>query len=398
MNNIKDILISELTQARSYIERLLHAATEVTEAKGHPKLREVSTELTEELESFIRTNIFNSTMQKNQLIHRLNIKDSKANFKILANFFESYIWLGENSNELIIKTCMFTNLTYKYAQQIHIIVSENLGLDVHPPRLGLLKEVDNHKPTVKIKEQREPRQFGNFTLLDGGEEIDEELEDEIIENSLKPLLYQLDIEEVMGTTNNRDNSLLGLESKRVEKYEKYLGQGHKKAFQKKFDEALEAFEKAMSYKETAEIVTLIGWAENILGNKERAKSLCIQAIGLDPDYGPPYNDLGSILLAEGQVEEAIKWFELAKKAAKYQNKEYPYINAGRAFMMLNKYENALVEFETAIDLCPHNIELIDTVDKIKESIAKSKRKSKLSDISSHLKVNFSKDQDQHPEN
>lgn len=396
MNNIKDILISEITQATSYVERLLHAATEVTEAKGHPTLREYCTEMTEELETFIRANIFNPTMRKNQLVHRLNLKDAKSNFKILANFFESYVWLGENNNELVIKTCMYVNLIYKYAQSIHTVVSENLGLDVHPPRLGLLKEVDNHTPTPIIRETKEPRQFGNFTLIDGGAEFDEMEEDEFIEKSLKPLLYQLDIDEVLSTTNNRQNSLLGLESKRIEKYEQLIAAGHKYAFDKKFDLALERFDKAMSYRETAEIVTLVGWAESILGNKERAKSLCIKAIGLDPDYGPPYNDLGSILLGEGQIEEAIKWFELAKKAPKYQNKEYPFINAGRAYMMVNNYEKALVEFEQAIELCPHNIELIETVDKIKGSIEKSKTRSKFQEVTDKFKTSFN-DQDNHPE-
>ena len=126
----------------------------------------------------------------------------------------------------------------------------------------------------------------------------------------------------------------------------------------------------MSYRECAEIVTLVGWVQSLLGENEKAKNMCMKAISLDPDYGPPYNDLGTVLLNEGQLEESLKWFELAKKAPKYQNKEYPYINAGRAYMMVKNYDKAMIEFEKALSICPENEDLRETVAKIEKSLSK----------------------------
>ncbi|MEE3078735.1 MAG: hypothetical protein VX341_05310 [Bdellovibrionota bacterium] len=389
MNNIKDILISELTQASSYIDRLLHAATEVSEAKGHPKLRVIASDLTESLETMLRTNHLNERMKENTLIHRESLKASKANFKILTNVFESLLFLGDEKKNLIINTCNFINETYIYAQKIHKIVTDDLGIDVQIPRLGILKEIDNSEPKQKPQIIDEgPRQYGPFVLIEGGAEDEEILEDQIEEFENLPLLYQLDISEMLNLFSGSEVSLLGLETKRNEKYEALLAEGHKFAFNKKYEEALESFEKAWGFRETAEIVTLVAWVHNILGNNEKSKSLCIKAIGLDPDYGPPYNDLGSILLSEGQLEESLKWFNLAKKASKYQNKEYPYINSGRALLMTGKNNDALKEFEKAIELCPHNEELINTVEKIKSGLKRPSEKDNFS-----FKTNFSTDDD-----
>ncbi len=389
MNNIKDILISELTQARSYIERLLHAATEVSEAKGHPRLRVLSSDMTESLENMIREVYLNDQMTELTLVHRESLKESKYNFKILLNLLESLVFLGDEKRNMIVKTSNFINEIYNYAQPIHKIVTEDLGLDVHIPRLGLLKEIDNiEKPETPLKIDEGPKQFGPFILIDGGAE-DEVIEEENIEEfSEQPLLYQLDISELLNIFGDKEAGLLGLGSKRDEKYELFIAEGHKFAFKKNYDEALESFERAKSFKETAEILTLIAWVHSILGNNEKSKSLCIKAIGLDPDYGPPYNDLGSLLLAEGQLEESLKWFSLAKKASKYQNKEYPYINSGRALLMKGKNREALEEFEKAIELCPHNDELVMTVEKIRAGLEKPVR-----DGGFNFQTHFNSDED-----
>jgi len=118
------------------------------------------------------------------------------------------------------------------------------------------------------------------------------------------------------------------------------------------------------------VLTLIGWVYSILGNSEQAKNSCLRAIQVNPEYGPAYNDLGSYLLAEGEINESFKWFDLAKKAPIYHNREYPYINAGRAYMIKKDYKMALVEFNTALTLAPFHQELQQTIDRLKNSLKK----------------------------
>ena len=69
------------------------------------------------------------------------------------------------------------------------------------------------------------------------------------------------------------------------------------------------------------------------------------------------------------TKEALRWFDLAKNAPIYQNKEYPYINAGRVFLMQKKYRRALLEFKEARKRAPFAKNLLDTISKI-ESLLK----------------------------
>jgi len=386
MNSIQEILLSEMTQAKSYIDRLMHALVELSDAHNHPKIREACSDLTEDLERLVREEILADSFHSPNLIHRNNLKTARANFRIISNLVEAYITFGAEKKELALSTSKIINTIYQHAHRIHLHTQKIASLDVQPPRIGMIKEVT--KEAEVIKKPTEIKQVGPFTVLEGGR-VDEVDELEEIEEVAPPKLYQLDIEELLYSTQTNTTSLLGLEGKREEKYEQFLAEGHKHAYKKDYDEALESFEKALTYRENAEIITLIAWVHSLLGQVEKSKNLCIKAISLDPDYGPPYNDLGTLLLNEGQVEESIKWFELAKKAPKYQNKEYPYINAGRAYMMSQNYEKAMAEFEIALTLCPENEDLRNTIEKLERTLNR--------DMPEYdFKVNFNKDnQDNH---
>lgn len=367
MNSIQEILLSEMTQAKSYIDRLFHALVELSDGHNHPKVREACSDLTEDLETLVRTNLLQEKFTSTHLIHRNNLKSARQNFKVTTSFVESFITFGSDKKDLAITISMIINTIYKHAYRIHLLTQKVAELDVQPPRMGMIKEVTKEIESPK-KGPAPVRKVGPFTVLEGGL-VDEEIEENLEEQVVPPKLYQLDIEELLySTAEQNTTSLLGLEGKREEKYELHLAEGHKHAYKKNHEEALESFEKALTYKENAEIITLIAWVHSLLGENEKSKNLCIKAISLDPDYGPPYNDLGTLLLNEGQVEESIKWFELAKKAPKYQNKEYPYINAGRAHMMAQNYEKAMAEFEIALTLCPENEDLRNTVEKLERTL------------------------------
>jgi Tfp pilus assembly protein PilF len=368
MNSTQELLLSEMTQAKSYLDRLLHALMELSQGHTHPKVKEDCRALSQELEILVRDELLNEKFNEPQLLHRDTMKSMRKNVKNLTDVVESFIVLGADKGEMILSICKIINKIYEHCYKLHILTNNVAGLDVQPPRIGLLSVVENEAP--KANRPAPIKQVGHFTVIEGGLEEDEELEDEDGNVIQPPKLYQLDIERVLSATTNNTSSLLGLEAKRDEKYDLYLALGHKAAFKKEHEAALEAFEKAKTFKETAEILTLIAWVHTLLGDNEKAKSLCLKAISVDPDYGPPYNDLGSILLNEGQLEESIKWFELAKSAPRYQNREYPFINAGRAYMMIKNYDKAMTEFEVALRISPDNEELRETVDKIKRTIEK----------------------------
>ncbi|EQC48061.1 tetratricopeptide repeat protein [Bacteriovorax sp. Seq25_V] len=369
MNSAHEILLSELIQAKSYIDRLFHAITDLSSAFHRAEIRTCASNLTEELEQIVKTKFVSTNYNDTSLIHREHIKTAKTNFKNLCLFVEVFLKLSPNKANIINDMAAVINCIYKHGKELHELTAKFANIDVQLPRTSLIREVKTETAFTQ-KQVTEVKKFGRFSLLEGGRQDIEDEEE--MEEDLTPVLFQLDIEKVKAVVSDNKTSLLGLESKREEKYEESLSLGHKAAYQKDHELALEHFLKAKSFKDTAEVNTLVAWIYTLLGEPEKAKSLCLRAISLDPDFGPAYNDLGSILLNEGSIEEALKWFELAKKAIKYQNKEFPYINAGRAYMMVHNYEKAIIEFEQAIEISPDNEELIETVEKIKLSFEKER--------------------------
>ncbi len=370
MNSAHEILLSELIQAKSYIDRLFHAITDLSSAFHRAEIRTSASNMTEELEQIIKSKFVATNYKESTLIHREHIKTAKANFKNLCLFVEVFLKMSPNKANILNDMAEIINCIYKHGKELHELTAKFANIDVQLPRTSLIREVKTETSFIQ-KQVTEVKNFGRFSLLEGGRQDIEEEEEEFEEDPT-PVLFQLDVEKVKAVINDSKSSLLGLENKREEKYEESLSLGHKAAYQKDHELALEHFIKAKSFKDTAEVNTLVAWIYTILEETEKAKSLCLKAISLDPDFGPPYNDLGSILLNEGSIEEALKWFELAKKAIKYQNKEFPYINSGRAYMMIHNYEKAMNEFEQAIEYSPDNEELIETVEKIKLSFEKDK--------------------------
>ena len=149
---------------------------------------------------------------------------------------------------------------------------------------------------------------------------------------------------------------------------KYLEVGLQLVFKGEFEEARTKFkESAKSYR-TADALTYWGWMEYQLGNVDDAIKLCKQAIKLDPDFGNPYNDIGSYFVTLGKVEEAIPWFEQAVDCKRYEARHYPHINLGRIFLQKEMPLRALSEFKKALGFSPDDPALIDAVRTLSESL------------------------------
>ncbi|WP_448583293.1 tetratricopeptide repeat protein [Thermocrinis sp.] len=118
------------------------------------------------------------------------------------------------------------------------------------------------------------------------------------------------------------------------------------------DKAIELYEKSAEMYPTAIVYTFMGWAYSMKGDYETAIELCLKAIELDPDFGNPYNDIGSYLIALGRYDEAIVWLKRAITAKNYEPRHYPHMNLARVYLAKGMFKEALWELENAISFAP----------------------------------------------
>ncbi len=119
---------------------------------------------------------------------------------------------------------------------------------------------------------------------------------------------------------------------------------------------------------TADAYTYWAWMEHHQGQTERAIRLCQKAIKIDPEFGNPYNDIGSYLVAIGKEDEAIEWFEKAIEAKRYEPRQFPHINLGRLYMAKEMTAKALGEFRKALQYAPSDLDLKALVESLEQSL------------------------------
>ncbi|NBX93790.1 MAG: tetratricopeptide repeat protein [Proteobacteria bacterium] len=139
-------------------------------------------------------------------------------------------------------------------------------------------------------------------------------------------------------------------------------------FQGQYEQARDNFKKSHGEHASADALTYWGWMEYQLGNIEKALILCKRAIKVDPDFGNPYNDIGSYLVVLGREDEALEWFQKAIEAKRYEARHYPHINLGRLFLNRNLPMRALQEFKKANDLFPNDATIQDAIRSITETL------------------------------
>jgi len=392
--NIRNLLTSELHCVWSYFERLTHAITDLSKIEQLPESKELTQKMNFDIVELLEVHVFSKEFI-NENVKSVSLRELKYKCKDTTELLERMIRLDLNSDKTLDTTVNFINLLYEYAYEWHNLLSDFSELSIQLPRVNLIEAiVSTPKHLMQLDEEinaslkeeteelleTEPRVHSSgFSIIDGGAQVDVEFMDDedldedddegedTLEDKVIPL-FKLSKENIIRFQGAGLGSIGSLEWQRDKKYDKLLHDGHEAVFEKDFDIALEKFTKALNYKETAEVLTLIGWVHSLEGRLDKAKSYCLKAIQSDADYGPPYNDLGTYLLTEGQLEESLKWFEMAKKAINYQNREYPYINSGRAYMSSKNLPKALEEFSKALTLAPYHEELHATVERLKKSI------------------------------
>lgn len=118
------------------------------------------------------------------------------------------------------------------------------------------------------------------------------------------------------------------------------------------DRAIELYQRSIELYPTAEAHTFLGWAMSFQGRLEEATRECLRAIEIDPEFGNPYNDIGVYLMEQDKLEEAISWLEKAKRAQRYEARQFPFMNLGRIFIRQGRWWEALREFEGAVRMAP----------------------------------------------
>ena len=121
------------------------------------------------------------------------------------------------------------------------------------------------------------------------------------------------------------------------------------------ERAIELYERSIEVYPTAEGHTFLGWTLSFQGRLEEATRECLRAIEIDPEFGNPYNDIGVYLMRQDKLDEAVTWLDKAKRAARYEPRQFPCMNLGRIHLRRGRWWEALREFEAAVRLAPGDV-------------------------------------------
>jgi len=118
------------------------------------------------------------------------------------------------------------------------------------------------------------------------------------------------------------------------------------------DAAIARYRESIAAHATAEAHTFLGWTLSFQGHLDEAIAECLRAIEVDPDFGNPYNDIGVYLMQQDKLDEALAWLERAKRASRYEPRQFPFMNTARIHMKRGRWWDALHEFEAAVRVAP----------------------------------------------
>ncbi len=132
----------------------------------------------------------------------------------------------------------------------------------------------------------------------------------------------------------------------------YFNKAYKLHLSGNIKEAIEAYKKSIDYYPTPKAHTYLGWAFSLNGRFEEAIEECKIAIELDPDFGNPYNDIGSYLISLNKYDEAIYWLEKAINAPDYEARHFPFYNLGRVYEKKGDWFTALSYYSESLNINP----------------------------------------------
>jgi tetratricopeptide (TPR) repeat protein len=134
--------------------------------------------------------------------------------------------------------------------------------------------------------------------------------------------------------------------------EEFFRAAHAAHLRGALDEAIELYHRSLACVPTAEAHTFLGWSLSAKGDYEGAIRECHRAIAIDPDFGNPYNDIGSYLIALGRPTDAVPWLRKAISAGRYEPRHYPHVNLARVYVKLGHIDAAIAQLRVALAIKP----------------------------------------------
>ena len=138
---------------------------------------------------------------------------------------------------------------------------------------------------------------------------------------------------------------------RVELGQRYMQQG-------KLELALDNLQKALQYDDKyVDAHTVIAVLYERIGNAEEAGKHYKRAVELAPKSGDTNNNYGQFLCAEGQYDEAQKYYAQAMRDPFYKTPAVLYANAGVCLVDHGgglRLDDAQVDFRRALEVDPNN--------------------------------------------
>ena len=119
-----------------------------------------------------------------------------------------------------------------------------------------------------------------------------------------------------------------------------------------YEEAIELYKRSIARYPTAEAHTFLGWVYSFQNRYDEAIEQCLEAIRVDETFGNPYNDIGSYLIAKGDIWSCVRWFKRALSAPRYESYAFPHFNLGRVYEMRGRLLEAAKHYGLALEEQP----------------------------------------------
>jgi Tfp pilus assembly protein PilF len=135
-----------------------------------------------------------------------------------------------------------------------------------------------------------------------------------------------------------------------------------------YDQAVILYKRSLEIFPSAEAHTFLGWTYHFQGKIEDAIAECKKAIEVDPEFGNPYNDIGSYLIQMRRYDEAIPWLEQAILAPRYEPRHFPHFNLGRAYIAKGMLSRARECFNESLRIEPNYVLARQAVENLRRMV------------------------------
>jgi len=149
---------------------------------------------------------------------------------------------------------------------------------------------------------------------------------------------------------NASGEFAGSEARR--RAVEFFRRAYEAQVEKNYEEAVELYRRSIETYPTAEAHTFLGWVYSFDGRYAEAIDECLKAISVDAAFGNPYNDIGSYLLAQGDLWTCVRWFRRAIAAPRYEARAFPHFNLGRVYEERNRLLDAARHYGHALEERP----------------------------------------------